>query len=236
MYIYRKKTPVIDNEYCDEIFLWKDNNLPIYVMDNHRLALWCWEKVYSTGNFSNIHLIHIDRHWDGATCSNIPNRIRPINTMSINHYRNQQNSIGNFRLFLWDNYIDYFLQLHTNVKLQNFSSNNKSIKKWAAINNYFNTLSIRPNEFLIINFDIDAIFSPRKKRLEKGLEKLCQILWQIKKCLRNYQSQIVITIALSQTCCYGDKSLNNLVTEIKLIERELDININLWKCLAPYCI
>ena len=41
-------------------FLWNENN--IYIMDNHRLSLWCWLQYRNKINTTD--LIHIDRHYD----------------------------------------------------------------------------------------------------------------------------------------------------------------------------
>ncbi|SHL46138.1 UPF0489 domain-containing protein [Fibrobacter sp. UWT2] len=234
MYIYQRSTPRINYDAYEEIFLWKDDNLPIYVMDNHRLALWCWEQEYAKGTYSKIRVIHIDRHWDGNACLNIPPNIKPVGNMSIDEYQDQQNSLGNFKLFLWDNYIDYFKQKHLNLEIKDFSSDNKSVRKWKTIIKYLDNLVVNPDEFLIINLDIDAFFTPNKNPLNKWLDKMSLVLWRVKKCLRQYQSKIVVTIAFSPTCCYGEKILNGLVREMKLIERDLDIDMNLWKCLAPF--
>lgn len=234
MYIYQRNTPCIDYDAYEEIFLWKDDNLPIYVMDNHRLALWCWEQIYSMASSPKIHMIHIDRHWDGKPCLNIPSIIKPIENMTIDEYRDQQNSLGNFNLFLWDNYIDFFKQKHSNLVIKDFSNNNKSVRKWKTIIKYLDNLVVDPDEFLIINLDIDAFFTPNKKPLKGELEKISSVLWRVKNSLQRYQSQIVVTIAFSPTCCYGEKILNRLVREMKLIESELDIDMNLWECLAPF--
>lgn len=234
MYIYQSSIPRINCDVNEEIFLWKDDNLPLYVMDNHRLALWCWEQVYSMVNLPKIRVIHIDRHWDGNACLNIPSNIKPVENMTIDEYRDQQNSLGNFKLFLWDNYIDYFKQKHLNLEIKDFSSDNKSVRKWKTIIKYLDNLVVNPDEFLIINLDIDAFFTPNKNPLNKWLDKMILVLWRVKKCLRQYQSKIVVTIAFSPTCCYGEKNLNGLVREMKLIERDSDIDMNLWKCLAPF--
>lgn len=234
MYIYQRNTPCIDHDAYEEIFLWKDDNLPIYVMDNHRLALWCWEQVYSMVNLPKIHVIHIDRHWDGNACLNIPSNIKPVGKMTIDEYRKQQNSLGNFNLFLWDNYIDYFTKIYPNAVVENFSNNNNSIRNWKTITKYLDNLTVASDEFLIINLDIDAFFTPNKKPLNKWLDKMWFILSDIKKCLQRYSSKIVVTIAFSPTCCYGEKILNGLTREMKLIERELDLKMDLWESLAPF--
>ena len=45
-------------------FLWKANDLPIYIMDNHRSALWGWLKHNKSINDRSIGLLHIDNHPD----------------------------------------------------------------------------------------------------------------------------------------------------------------------------
>jgi len=44
----------------DQNFLWKTGKL--YVMDNHRAALWCWERECDLSETHSI--IHIDQHYD----------------------------------------------------------------------------------------------------------------------------------------------------------------------------
>lgn len=46
----------------DVNFLWKAAEWPVYVMDNHRLALWCWWQHLEPDERHG--LIHIDRHYD----------------------------------------------------------------------------------------------------------------------------------------------------------------------------
>ena len=41
-------------------FLWRSERL--YVMDNHRLALWCWFQHIE--EWHNWTYVHIDRHFD----------------------------------------------------------------------------------------------------------------------------------------------------------------------------
>ena len=43
-------------------FLWKSNNAPIYIMDNHLAAAWCWMQECNAEEKYNF--IHIDQHSD----------------------------------------------------------------------------------------------------------------------------------------------------------------------------
>lgn len=220
-----KGNDYIKNNNIDSIFLWNADNAPIYIMDNHRCALWCWEQELNSLSTepSKIHLLHIDRHSDGA---DFQENVKNVSS-GINEY------IAN-ELITWDNYISYFMQLHPDtVKKTDFSNENKPIRNWKTIFDYLdNKIDLNNNELLIVNFDLDACFTSDCKIQKKGREHLISLLGRMKSFIRKYSSQIVITIALSPTCCYGQNTLNKLVTELKIIERELNLNIDLWDCLA----
>ncbi len=102
----------------DQNFLWRSGN--IYVMDNHRAALWCWlrhiapEKPHA--------LFHIDRHYDTLTVAmedwleNLPPDWR---NLSIESYlrHSYEHDIGSIELFRFDNYLSiYFDQFGTNLR------------------------------------------------------------------------------------------------------------------------
>ncbi len=97
---------------CNQNFIWHSDS--IYIMDNHRAALWCWFQHISPGKKYN--LFHIDRHYD--TCyryieewrKNLPN----IFNISIHDYleRNYETDFGNACFFRWDNYLSIFLDCY----------------------------------------------------------------------------------------------------------------------------
>ena len=43
-------------------FLWKADGLPLYIMDNHLAAAWCWMQECSSEE--SYQFFHIDRHND----------------------------------------------------------------------------------------------------------------------------------------------------------------------------
>ena len=49
-------------------FLWKSDNAPIYIMDNHLAAAWCWMQECITDEKYNF--MHIDQHSDLKGCGN----------------------------------------------------------------------------------------------------------------------------------------------------------------------
>jgi hypothetical protein len=91
-------------------FLWRQRN--VYVMDNHRAALWCWlqhmdpKQPYS--------LFHIDQHYDTLT-SRMPDwleNLPPDWRLGIDAYLShkvQYPDIPPCPLFSWDNYLSIFL-------------------------------------------------------------------------------------------------------------------------------
>lgn len=89
-------------------FLWKSGS--IYVMDNHRAALWCWLQE------QDLHcphsLIHIDRHTD-CLGANLKKSLRflPQWNCSIGDYLNRRVVLNGVEtaLFRWDNYLSIYL-------------------------------------------------------------------------------------------------------------------------------
>jgi hypothetical protein len=93
-------------------FLWHQSN--VYIMDNHRAALWCWFQHFSPD--TKVSLFHIDRHSDTLS-SNIdrwvelcPN-IWEINIEQYLSLKDDDNDLGTKpSLFRWDNYLSIFFQ------------------------------------------------------------------------------------------------------------------------------
>lgn len=91
-------------------FLWQKDN--VYVMDNHRLALWCWLR-HIRGE-SKIEILHIDQHYDcRLSCHDQWLAAVPINLeeLSLSEYINYtwQGAHGESPLFRFDNYLSLFL-------------------------------------------------------------------------------------------------------------------------------
>jgi hypothetical protein len=94
-------------------FLWKRGN--VYVMDNHRAALWCWLQHIHPGSSHSI--FHIDRHTDTLT-SRLDEWLRhlpPSWKLTIKEYLEHSYhpcDFGNSRMspvFRWDNYLSIYL-------------------------------------------------------------------------------------------------------------------------------
>jgi hypothetical protein len=88
-------------------FLWRTGNL--YIMDNHRAALWCWLQHVNPKQHHS--LFHIDRHYDALTSrldtclANLPADW----SLGVDEYLartvEHQDIIEPLPLFSWDNYL-----------------------------------------------------------------------------------------------------------------------------------
>ncbi|WP_194478586.1 UPF0489 family protein [Bradyrhizobium sp. CCBAU 53338] len=98
--------------YTQLNFLWQHEN--VFVMDNHRAAMWCWlQRIKPTSSHS---LFHIDQHYDTRTshmnewlkkvpsCWDIP--IEDYLSLTVAHP-----AIGEIPLLSWDNYLSIYLEL-----------------------------------------------------------------------------------------------------------------------------
>lgn len=90
--------------------LWRDGN--IYLMDNHRAALWCWQQeidLYHTQH----SVLHIDRHTDclGANLAAHLAAMPDLRGLSIEGYLGATVALqgSNVPLFRWDNYLSIHL-------------------------------------------------------------------------------------------------------------------------------
>lgn len=84
----------VKDDYLDNLgkcftclnFLWKSDNAPIYIMDNHLAAAWCWMQECNTEEKYNF--MHIDQHDDLGACGFTKDieSLRTTPHISINEY------------------------------------------------------------------------------------------------------------------------------------------------------
>jgi len=108
--------------------LWKDDALPVYIMDNHRAALWCWMREMRPD--ARYAFIHVDYHWDQKLLA--PPYVERIRD-AMAEIRDdlgvfdalesaQVGRKGPFPMVRWDNYIDPFLALFPKVDAMHFAA------------------------------------------------------------------------------------------------------------------
>ena len=93
----------------DAIFVWKSDRWPVYVMDNHLAAAWCWMQECISNEEYNF--MHIDKHSDLNGCGHPANIdfLKENPKISFDEYKNITYTIytthEEIKFFRWDNYI-----------------------------------------------------------------------------------------------------------------------------------
>ncbi len=95
------------SKYCTQLnFLWKSDYAPIYIMDNHLAAAWCW--MHDCSSDEEYNFIHIDKHSDLKGCGHPANIefLRTRKDISLEDYMKiTYTTHKEFQFFQWDNYI-----------------------------------------------------------------------------------------------------------------------------------
>lgn len=195
--------------------LFKDNK--IYIMDNHRLALWSWNDALNLSHSTEqFNLLHIDAHPDmsDAALSEIQKQKIDWTKITIQEYQNYWQQEYNIPLIRWDNYLTIFLDQFSNrVNFENtFSATHKmgSTKKLRYdilphellkfMNDYIGErLFYNPHRW-IVNLDLDYFFTPQP---EKAVLFSDEVIDKIAECIKVGIKKDIIavcTIALSPEC------------------------------------
>lgn len=180
-----------------------------FIMDNHRLALWCWfQKLQKNQRYN---LFHIDAHPDLSDSGNAY-FAHDLFKMKLEDYRQELQKDINVPLFRWDNYIEIFLTHypamvgHT-ISATHHLGSSKTLKE--DIGPY--TLIKRLNEIFyertyvneypwIMNVDLDYFFSaqPEKTTIFSD-DYVTSLAAVIQNGLENEMIE-VLTISLSPEC------------------------------------
>ncbi len=202
-------------------FLWQDKN--IYVMDNHRAALWCWFQHLSPT--MEVNLFHIDRHTDtlNANLSRWVSQRPDLYKTSLNDYLSLIDK-GFFRnnanLFRWDNYGSIFLNKYgSQVGCCYFATYGKGdkpnhhsvhyINPWMLVDNIDYWMDEQQN--WICNIDLDYFCHE--------LDEDCHIMYSESfitdlftkvKSLLDSGKILVLTICFSPECCGSWKNSENI--------------------------
>lgn len=123
------------SSWANTLFLWRSDNFPIYVMDNHLAAAWCWMQECNPRNKYNF--MHIDRHADLKGCG-YPQEIEYLKSnpqISFEEYTQiTYNNNSEYPFFQWGNYIracHYLFPHWFNTNLfYTFDDNECSANNW----------------------------------------------------------------------------------------------------------
>lgn len=225
---------------CNLNFLWRHEN--VYIMDNHRAALWCWLQHIDLG--SKHGLFHIDAHYDMAKTlsENTLKLIPDLNGIALEDYLNimQPDTItvgSEIPIIRWDNYLTLFeLRYSYNIG-EFFTATHKLGDKppdtihWEEIE--INKLSDVFSSYLeenghsgwILNLDLDYFFTFYDEAYQIFLSDsyINEIFESIKIAL-DQKSITVLTICLSPECTGGWKNSEQLCSRLcQVLEIEFEL-------------
>ncbi len=195
----------------DDNILLKDDRT--YLMDNHRLALWCWFQEIKKGERYN--LFHIDAHPDmnESALAYFDFKLHDMWNLSLEDYRNAWQSDIHSRLFRWDNYLEIFLQkypqslgltmsaTHHLGSAKGLSEEVKPIDLAKRMHEIFSGKKYLNDLSWIVNLDLDYFFSAQPEKFELfSDEYVDSIAASLRSGLDSGMIR-VLTIALSPECC-----------------------------------
>lgn len=214
----------ISGAYQDNL-LWNEDK--VYVMDNHRLALWCWFQKIQKNNRYN--LLHIDAHPD-LSDSALSDFTQDMWSISLQDFRNVWHEKTNTPLLRWDNYLKVFLKKYSDLVGETISAThkvgsheelNREIKAYDLVKfshnlffekNYFNDLP------WIVNLDLDYFFSAAPEKLELFSDDyIHNIALSLKQGMSSGMIS-VLTISLSPECCGSWEKAERMLKKLDLIK------------------
>lgn len=191
--------------------LWQDGS--VYVMDNHRAAMWCWLRHVDPDQPHSI--MHIDRHYD-TLYSQMDTWLKALPSLqglSIQQYLDVPYKglcMDEIPIIRWDNYLSIYLEL--------FAANIAVLKS-------------------ITHHDGDV---PRFQKLMKA--ELWELPANFKYWIRYYQTPWILNIDLDVFFCDGedatavrlvdDSFITDLARDIRKMRDEGRIGV-ITICLTP---
>lgn len=222
----------------EQNFLWSDGN--IYIMDNHRAAMWCWLQHTSAGK--EYSLFHIDAHYDTRSVQNAPwlSSIPDLKNLSINQYLDlgtNRNPPDNFPIISWDNYLSLFFEIyHASIKEcfiatheigdkpDNFK--HEHLNPRTFLNCFKSFLSEYPSDGWILNLDLDYFFCKEEdgSYLPMFSDQYSNAIFSAIADANASGLVKCLTIALSPECCGG---WDNAEQMCSVLTKQLGISFDL---------
>lgn len=217
-----------DSASSKDNVLW--NKDKIYVMDNHRLALWCWFQKLDKNKRYN--LFHIDAHPDMSE-SALKYFDHDLWAMSLSEYREAWQADINMPLFRWDNYIEIFLRKYPELVGKTISATHhlgsskelsEEVKPYDLVKVLHGIFSQEKyvNELpWIMNLDLDYFYSAAPEKLMLFSDEFIKSLANsIELGLSNGMIE-VFTISLSPECCGSWENAENLLKKFPMASLDL---------------
>lgn len=218
---HRKLQSRGESAYYRLNFLWRSSSeLPIYIMDNHLAAAWCWGQALDRD--SKYSLLHIDRHTDWLESQIeewLPAFRRPIHEMSLNEYctASYRDLHGEVRQAIrWDNYIPIFCRLYPDLISDGIFATHhdgdwptfdpQDVEPWLLAENiaYWLTGSSAKTQW-VINLDLDYFFSdaPDDSTYRWASDAYLELIFDGIMAACESGRVATITVALSPECSNG---------------------------------
>jgi hypothetical protein len=188
--------------------LWNEGK--VFIMDNHRLALWCWFQKMEAG--SRYNLLHIDAHPDMSE-SALKYFNHDLWKMTLLEYRSELQKDINMPLFRWDNYIEVFLRKYPELVGKTVSATHhlgsgkelsEEIRSYNLVkymHGLFSGEKFENNLPWIVNLDLDYFFSAAPEKLELFSESYVESLASALQMGLSNGVISILTISLSPECC-----------------------------------
>lgn len=200
------KNKELKRSYIEELnFLYQDKN--IYIMDNHRAALWATLKELNLKERYNY--FHLDAHYDSAYHPQEKfTDLAWIQQASLEQFIDYKSTVGEYALFRWDNYMPIlFSGEHFRRKV--------SMTHQIGINPCFQE-EFGPWELTrildkvivdelrwVINLDLDYFYAREFKKHPMFSKEFIQNFFERLKYYYDQGDIALITVALSPECCGG---------------------------------
>lgn len=198
-------------------FLWKHDN--IYIMDNHRAALWCWLQEMSDDQ--KYSMFHIDMHYDldPGISKRWPPGTPNLSSLDFPSYLDVKHpKDARVPLIVWDNYLSIFEELYEN-QIDYFFAATQEVGTPPAQDSRIEEIklgqlsqSIRMHLLdnglsaagWIVNLDLDFFFAHQPSGLKVFLADsyIDEVFGAIAEALTGNRIAC-LTVALSPECCGG---------------------------------
>ncbi len=248
---YKEQPSFFDNV----VFLWKSDEFPIYVSDNHLTAAWCWMQECEVGETYNF--MHIDRHSDLKGSGHL----KDIDCLKNNprssfedYLKITYDNSDTYQFFQWDNYIrachylfpswfnTNFFYVHESLYADDNSwgykafpfQRRQSIYVREDVTQFIEEANPHmgdgPIDDLwdkpwIVNLDLDFFWDSDKVKIFHN-QFIRDFACRLRNSLRNIK---VLTIALSPDCVGGDSlkmKWENVLEVLTIFKEELDLSIS----------
>lgn len=220
----------------------------IYVMDNHRLAPWCWMQHIDVSE--KYYFLHVDWHYDTNSSGIIEFEERLNKKMfanDIDAYIDFSFQVYEKKYFIsWDNYLPIFHRLNSELILKYylFVTDNVSMKpeiiapyemfQPEVLLGKFKELDLDSNTKWIVNIDLDYFFLNMENQLfKRSMTDMIANLSQLILKLKEENKLDVFTIALSPQVCKENRGWKQSLEF--LLKFETVLNLPVAKHLMKLC-